>query len=200
MQLPSDDVSYFLDSQASKTGSQIELKQRNLREFSLCSDYYPVSLDEKNKRAQSANIGQSSQQKSLEREQRTRSRFSAFQKAAEWSEGIPPESLRSFFRTFRKPVELRWPDQKELLEQQTRKISEFTRNKESLHTVSKSLKLRKTIVYLNIKEDEFNQGYFRDATNVQLDFHDISKIIEESASEYDDSSREYSQPNERSTA
>ena len=83
MQLPSDDVSYFLDSQASKAGSKIELKQRDLREFSLCSDYYPVSLDEKNQRAQSANIVQSSYQKSLEREQRTRSRFSAFQKATE---------------------------------------------------------------------------------------------------------------------
>lgn len=48
-------------------------------------------------------------------------------------------------------------------------------------------------MYLDIKVDEFNTGYFKDATNIALDLSQISKIIEESASEYDDTRREHSE-------
>lgn len=83
----------------------------------MCSDYYLPSSSGKIPRPTSASFAHSSKLESIGKEQKIRSRFSAFQKATEWSEGIPPESLRSFFRTFRKPVELRLPDAKEMLEQ-----------------------------------------------------------------------------------
>ena len=104
----------------------------------MCSEYYPTRSKEKSERPASANFAHSEKLESIGKEQKVRSRFSAFQKATEWSEGIPPESLRSFFRTFRKPVDLRLPDAKELLEQQTKKISEFISKKESLNNVSNS--------------------------------------------------------------
>ena len=47
-------------------------------------------------------------------------------------------------------------------------------------------------MYLDIKVDEFNPGYFKDLTNGILDLDQISRIVEESASEYSDTGRQSS--------